>query len=85
MSSKTFSETLEFYSAFQYPDSHMQNAIEAVKKQVPQPPERNSAWNHVNVYKCPSCKTEFGFLRPKHCMNCGQAMDWLGGDNSERT
>jgi len=46
-------------------------AIEALEKQIPKKPEQT-----VERFKCPNCGGWAGFSTYRHCMSCGQKIDW---------
>lgn len=74
----TYEEAIEILLQDYYsPDTSdaVEVAIEALEKQIPKKPV---ATEHFFRGCCPCCEeyivTEYSF--PKHCENCGQALDW---------
>lgn len=58
-------------------------AISALEKQIPEKPGTNGT-DEQDYYICPNCNTPlysigdtvYWDMRPKHCEECGQALDW---------
>lgn len=57
-------------------------AIECIEKQIPTKPTLGGAYK-VNEWECPNCKSYFAELndRPRHCVECGQAILWESDNN----
>ncbi len=42
--------------------------------------------NKFTIKRCPNCKVQiYGPALPKHCDNCGQALDWSGISNDSES
>ena len=62
----------------------LQMAVDALKKQIPQKPDLEADGYDENgelVFDtgyCPKCRADYevDYHAPKHCENCGQALDW---------
>lgn len=48
-------------------------------KRKPEPEPR-----YYGIGRCPTCHVVFMDKSTNHCGNCGQALDWLGGDSDGR-
>lgn len=49
---------------------HYNNIVNAIEKQIPKKP-KNDGWLY-----CPICGKDVCVEKPKHCSDCGQAIDW---------
>ena len=65
---------------YQYDLEAINQAIEALEKQIPKKPiirKTEDYFGYVKYILCPNCKeVEFGFNQPCFCERCGQAIDW---------
>ena len=58
----------------------------AAKYRIAQKPVKSiSYWATLKTTTCPTCK--YGVLhgKPKFCSHCGQALDWSGKDEHDKT
>lgn len=66
-------------------------AAKALDKQIPHRPDYEGDGYDENgeliydTWICPCCEEhyEVDYDQHKHCPNCGQAIDWSGGDDEE--
>ena len=55
-------------------DEASEMAIKALEKQIPKKP--------IDLQYCPECK-EIVFFGNKHCIKCGQKLDWSDEDDKK--
>ena len=64
-------------------DSDLSNIITVLEKEMPKKPELSRV-NEDTIYcKCPSCVITtvlYDGCQMKYCKNCGQKLDWVGGE-----
>ena len=87
MNLKEVIKTLELAKAeveWDYPMDYavaIDEAIEAVGKQIPKKPIRDS--HSVLRYRCPTCKGTLSMYHTSFCKYCGQAIDLIGAWNEQ--
>ena len=58
----------------------------AAKYRIPQRPEKSkSYWATSKAKTCPTCKYGILLGNSKFCSHCGQALDWSGKDEHDKT
>lgn len=72
----TYADSVKFFKTFAFPDRHMQNAIEALDKQIPRVPYDCKTSGGEKGHMCPGCHRLLTLGYPQHCEFCGQAIDW---------
>lgn len=48
-------------------------AIQALEKQIPKKPKKNT---NSNIYFCPVCERKVAHNHALYCSGCGQKLDW---------